>query len=61
MSPEDAFNNSILTLVINPYADRLEKILTDIFTELNLQGVKDLKEAKKQKRFAIRKTPLKRR
>ena len=44
-------------LVITPFADRLEKFLTDIFTELNLQGVKDLKEAKKQKRFAVRKTP----
>jgi hypothetical protein len=43
--------------VITPFADRLEKFLTDIFTELNLHGVKDLKEAKKQKRFAVRKTP----
>ena len=52
---------SLQSLVITPYAERLHSFLTDIFNELNLLAVKDLKEAKKQKRFSVRKTPQKRR
>jgi hypothetical protein len=51
LSPEDEMHFQLRKFVINPFADRISNVLNDIFSTLNLETcLKDLKEAKKNKR-----------
>ena len=50
--PEQIYETHMQNFIINPYSDRLQNFLTDIFIELNFSEklIKDLKDAKKLKR-----------
>ena len=49
---EQAFNSQLRKLIIEPFADRLQPMLNDLFVELNLDGdiIKELKDTKRHKR-----------